>query len=149
MLEINRMLMAMPKKKKAAPVTDELTGKKPSLKVVAKITSVFQGDKTLNELTALAGFSYPIVSTAIRYMMKYGDVIQVGGIRRVTGSNNLLSELKLAPHRSNMNMTGVSYNKKTNVFSCSYGRDIFLTFKSFLDAACARKSLEAQSWMYN
>lgn len=145
MLEINRLLQSFVNTKKVnKKVIDDtdLSAKKPSFKVIEKITKALNQPGTNNQITMITGLSYSIVSVAVRFMRHHGDIVTDGSVHTSTGSNNLLDELKVNHVRSNTGVTGVSFNKRTNVFSCSYGRGVFLTFNNLLDAVCKRKSLE-------
>ena len=144
MLGINKLCMGYlaKDKPKSATNTEDSLGKPPSLMVAKGITDALTEPLEIKYIAEKVGVTYAVIATALRYMIKKGDILVIGNKRILTGADTTLNELLAKPHRSNMGVTGVSFNKKTNIFYCSYGRGASFTFKSFLDAACKRKSLE-------
>ena len=148
MLEINKLLARMitkPEVQSSPEINTEVLGKRPTARVVKMVIDALDTPKTKRQITELSAVTYPVISVAIRYMIAYGDILSSGGkskINTLTGSTKLIDELSALPHRSNMKVTGVSFNTKSHLFHVSSGRSANFTFNNFLDAVCKRKSLE-------
>lgn len=120
-------------------------GKPPGGNSVAKVAAIFTSPMTSRQIQALAPCSQSVACVVVKFMRKAGDLTTDGIIHTPTGSTNLLKEYLARPHRSNTGVTGVSFNAKTKVFTCSFGRGYITTFKTLFDAVCQRKSLELSS----
>ena len=116
--------------------------KLPGLKAVTKVTNVFNGPMTAKDIEIQTGLSQSTTHLIIRFLRTYGDLTTNGLIHTPTSDSKLLKLLQAKPHRSNTGVTGVSFNTKTKVFTCSFQRGYTPTFKTLLDAVCHRRSLE-------